>query len=288
MKIPKRIEPLVEAGLVDSVSRQLMSGKEAMIYVVRCGEAIRCAKVYKEANLRSFRQSVDYTEGRRVKNSRRARAMEKGSRYGRKAKEEAWQSTEVDALYRLADAGVRVPEPYNFIDGVLLMELVTDGEGEPAPRLNDVVLTAEQAREFHRTLMGEVVRMLCAGVVHGDLSEYNVLLGNRDSVTVPVIIDLPQTVDAAGNAHAGGMLERDVANLTRYFGRFAPELLDTQYGKEIWSLYKSGKLRPETELTGRFERVEKAVDVGSVMRVVDDALREEAKRQLVRQEMGQK
>jgi RIO kinase 1 len=288
VKIPKRIEPLVEAGLVDSVSRQLMSGKEAMIYVVRCGEAIRCAKVYKEAKLRSFRQSVDYTEGRRVKNSRRARAMEKGSRYGRKAKEEAWQSTEVDALYRLADAGVRVPKPYNFIDGVLLMELVTDGEGEPAPRLNDVVLTAEQAREFHRTLMGEVVRMLCAGVVHGDLSEYNVLLGNRDSVTVPVIIDLPQTVDAAGNAHAGGMLERDVANLTHYFGRFAPELLDTQYGKEIWSLYKSGKLRPETELTGRFERVEKAADVGSVMRVVDDALREEAKRQLYRQEMGQK
>jgi RIO kinase 1 len=288
VKIPKRIEPLVEAGLVDSVSRQLMSGKEAMIYVVRCGEAIRCAKVYKEAKLRSFRQSVDYTEGRRVKNSRRARAMEKGSRYGRKAKEEAWQSTEVDALYRLADAGVRVPRPYSFIDGVLLMELVTDGEGEPAPRLNDVVLTAEQAREFHRTLMGEVVRMLCAGVVHGDLSEYNVLLGNRDSVTVPVIIDLPQTVDAAGNAHAGGMLERDVANLTHYFGRFAPELLDTQYGKEIWSLYKSGKLRPETGLTGRFERVEKAVDVGSVMRVVDDALREEAKRQLYRQEMGQK
>ena len=288
MKIPKRIEPLVEAGLVDSVSRQLMSGKEAMIYVVRCGEAIRCAKVYKEANLRSFRQSVDYTEGRRVKNSRRARAMEKGSRYGRKAKEEAWQSTEVDALYRLADAGVRVPEPYNFIDGVLLMELVTDAEGEPAPRLNDVVLTAEQAREFHRTLMGEVVRMLCAGIVHGDLSEYNVLLGHRDSVTVPVIIDLPQTVDAAGNAHAGAMLERDVANLTHYFGQFAPELLDTQYGKEIWSLYKSGQLRPDTELTGRFERVEKAVDVGSVMRVVDDALREEAKRQLYLQEMGQK
>ncbi len=264
-----------------------MSGKEAMIYVVRCGEAVRCAKVYKEANLRSFRQSVDYTEGRRVKNSRRARAMEKGSRYGRKAKEEAWQSTEVDALYRLAAAGVRVPRPYNFIDGVLLMELVTDGEGEPAPRLNDVVLTAEQARGFHRILMGEVVRMLCAGVVHGDLSEYNVLLGHRDAVTVPVIIDLPQTVDAAGNAHAGGMLERDVANLTRYFGRFAPELLDTQYGKEIWSLYKSGKLRPETDLTGRFERVETAADVGSVMRVVDDALKEEARRQRAREEMGQ-
>jgi len=284
MKIPKRIEPLVEAGLVDAVMRQLMSGKEAMIYVVRCGEDIRCAKVYKEADRRSFRQSVDYTEGRKVKNSRRARAMEKGSRYGRKAKEEAWQSAEVDALYRLAAAGVRVPRPYNFIDGVLLMELVTDSEGNAAPRLNDVVLTPEQAREVHRILIKEVVRMLCAGVVHGDLSEYNVLLGNEG----PVIIDLPQAVDAAGNAHASSMLERDVGNLTAYFGRFAPEILETKYPKEIWSLYQSGKLHPEIELTGRFERVEKAVDVGSVMRVVDDALKEEAKRQRYMEEMGQK
>jgi RIO kinase 1 len=284
MKIPKRLEPLVEAGLVDAVMRQLMSGKEAMIYVVRCGEDVRCAKIYKEANLRSFRQSVDYTEGRKVKNSRRARAMEKGSRYGRKAKEEAWQSTEVDALYRLAAAGVRVPRPYDFVDGVLLMELVTDGEGRPAPRLNDVALTPEQAREFHGTLIREVVRMLCAGIVHGDLSEYNVLLGGEG----PVIIDLPQAVDAAGNAHASGMLERDVGNLTRYFGRFAPELVDTEYAKEIWSLYKSGKLYPEIELTGRYQRVEKAVDVDGVMRLVDDALKEEAARQLYRQEMGQK
>ena len=284
MKIPKRLEPLVEAGLVDSVMRQLMSGKEAMIFVVRCGGEVRCAKVYKEANLRSFRQSVDYTEGRKVKNSRRARAMEKGSRYGRKAKEEAWQSTEVDALYRLAAAGVRVPRPYDFVDGVLLMELVTDGEGHPAPRLNDVVLTPEQAREFHGTLVREVVRMLCAGVVHGDLSEYNVLLGAEG----PVIIDLPQAVDAAGNAHASGMLERDVGNLTRYFGRFAPELLRTEYAREIWSLYKSGRLTPEIELSGRYERVEKAVDVDGVMRLVDDALKEEAARQLYRQEMAQK
>jgi RIO kinase 1 len=284
VKIPKRLEPLVEAGLVDAVMRQLMSGKEAMIYVVRCGEDVRCAKVYKEANLRSFRQSVDYTEGRKVKNSRRARAMEKGSRYGRKAKEEAWQSTEVDALYRLAAAGVRVPRPHDFVDGVLLMELVTDGGGHPAPRLNDVVLTAEQAREFHGTLVREVVRMLCAGIVHGDLSEYNVLLGGEG----PVIIDLPQAVDAAGNAHASSMLERDVGNLTRYFGRFAPELLDTEYAKEIWSLYKSGKLHPEIDLTGRYQRVEKAVDVDGVMRVVDDALDEEAARQRYREEMAQK
>jgi RIO kinase 1 len=288
MKIPKRLEPLVEAGLVDAVMRELMSGKEAMIFVVRCGEDIRCAKVYKEANLRSFRQSVDYTEGRKVKNSRRARAMEKGSRYGRKAKEEAWQSTEVDALYRLAAAGVRVPQAYDFVDGVLLMELVTDSEGEPAPRLNDVVLTPEQAREFHGTLIREVVRMLCAGVVHGDLSEYNVLVGSRGSVMEPVIIDLPQAVDAAGNAHANGMLARDIGNLTRYFGRFAPELLDTEYGKEIWSLYKGGKLYPAIELTGRYERIEKPVDVGGVMREVDDALKEEAARQVYRMEMGQK
>ena len=287
MKIPKRIEPLVEAGFVDSVSRQLMSGKEAMVYVVRCGDDVRCAKVYKEADKRSFRQSVDYTEGRRVKSSRRARAMEKGSRYGRKAKEEAWQSAEVDALYRLAAAGVRVPQAYNFIDGVLLMELVTDGEGNAAPRLNDVTLTPEQARELHRTLIGEVVRMLCAGVVHGDLSEYNVLLGSRGSVMEPVIIDLPQAVDAAGNAHAGDMLERDVANLTACLGRFAPELLDTRYGKEIWSLYKSGKLRADSDLTGRFERKEKPVDVDGVIRVVDDALKVEAARQRYRMEIGQ-
>ena len=288
MKIPTRLEPLVEAGLVDTVSRQLMSGKEAMVYVVRCGDDIRCAKIYKEANLRSFRQSVDYTEGRRVKNSRRARAMEKGSRYGRKAKEEAWQSTEVDALYRLAAAGVRVPQPHNFIDGVLLMELVTDAEGNPAPRLNDVVLTPEQAREVHRTLIREVVRMLCAGVVHGDLSEYNVLLGSRGSDIEPVIIDLPQAVDAAGNAHARSILERDVGNLTAYLGRFAPEILNTEYGKEIWALYQSGSLTPEIELTGRFERIDKAVDVDGVIRLVDDALKEEAKRQLYRAELGQK
>jgi RIO kinase 1 len=284
LKIPKRIEPLVEAGLVDSVSRQLMSGKEAMIYVVRCGDDVRCAKVYKEADKRAFRQSVDYTEGRRVKNSRRARAMEKGSRYGRKAKEEAWQSAEVDALVRLAAAGVRVPQPYNFIDGVLLMELVTDAEGNAAPRLNDLTLTPEQARDIHSALIREVVRMLCAGVVHADLSEYNVLLGHEG----PVIIDLPQAVDAAGNAHAGGMLERDVANITAYLGRFAPELLDTRYGKEIWSLYKSGELHPDIDLTGRFERIEKPVDVDGVIQVVDNALKEEAARQLYRQEMGQK
>ena len=283
MKTPKRIEPLIHDGLVDEVIRQLMSGKEATVYVVRCGEEIRCAKVYKEANKRSFRQATEYAEGRQVKNSRRARAMGKSSRYGRKAQEEAWQSAEVDALYRLAAAGVRVPRPYDFLEGVLLMELVTDDNGNAAPRLNDLTLTAEQAREYHRTLIKQVVRMLCAGIVHGDLSEYNVLVGSEG----PVIIDLPQAVDAASNNNAASMLERDVARLAAYFGRFAPELLTTDYGKEIWSLYQSGKLHPEIELTGRFARSEKPADVGSVMREVDDARKEEAARQRYRQEMEQ-
>ena len=267
MKIPKRLEPLVEDGLIDAVIRQLMSGKEAMIFVVRCGEEIRCAKVYKEANKRSFRQAVDYTEGRKTKNSRRARAMEKGTRYGRKIQEEAWQSAEVDALYRLAAAGVRVPAPHNFHEGVLLMELVTDAHGETAPRLNDLEFSAEEARKYHALLMREVVRMLGAGIVHGDLSEYNILLGAAG----PVIIDLPQAVDAAGNNHARDMLERDVANLTNYFGRSAPELLATDYGKEIWALYESGRLTPDVALTGRFDRSLPPVDLKSIVREIDDA-----------------
>ncbi len=276
MKAPKRLQSLIEEGLIDSVVRQLMSGKEAMVYVVRCGDETRCAKVYKEANQRSFRQAVDYTENRRVKNTRQARAMAKGTRFGREAQEAAWQSAEVDALYRLAAAGVRVPKPHNFHDGVLLMELVTDEHGDAAPRLNDVTFTPEQARAHHASLLTEVVRMLCAGVVHGDLSEFNVLLGAHG----PVIIDLPQAVDAAGNNHAKRMLLRDVENLRGFFGRSAPELLRTDFGHEIWDLYQRGVLSPEAALTGRFERHAGAVDVGSVMREIDDARAEDAARRL--------
>ena len=284
MKTPKRIEPLIQDGLVDEVIRQLMSGKEAKVYVVRCGGEIRCAKVYKEADQRSFRQSVDYTEGRKVKNSRRARAMEKGTKYGRKAQEEAWQSAEVDALQRLANAGVRVPAPYNFLEGVLLMELVTGSDGSAAPRLNDLALTPELAREYHRFLITQVVRMLCAGIVHGDLSEYNVLVGSDG----PVIIDLPQAVDASSNNNAAKMLERDVDNLAAYFGQFAPELLNTDYGMEIWSRYQKGELHPETPLTGRFERNEKPADLVGVMREINDTLKEEQARQLYRQQQLEK
>lgn len=280
MKIPKRLAPLLEDGLIDDVIRQLMSGKEAMVFVVRCGDEVRCAKVYKEANKRAFRQSVDYTENRKVRNSRQARAMAKGTRYGREAQEEAWQNAEVDALYRLARAGVRVPKPYNFHAGVLLMELVTDEHGNAAPRLNDMEFTPEQAREHFQTLLRQVVLMLCAGVIHGDLSEYNILVGE----TGPVIIDLPQAVDAAGNNHAKAMLERDVANLSHYFGRFAPELLQTEYGKEIWALYEHGDLHPEVKLTGRFEHSNKPVDLHGVIREIDDARAEEAARRLRMQE----
>ncbi|MES1979502.1 MAG: PA4780 family RIO1-like protein kinase [Pseudomonadota bacterium] len=288
MKAPKRLQSLIEEGLIDTVVRQLMSGKEAMVYVVRCGDETRCAKVYKEATERSFRQAVDYTENRKVKNTRQARAMAKGTRYGRQAQEAAWQSAEVDALYRLAAAGVRVPRPYNFCDGVLLMELVTDGHGDAAPRLNDVDFTPEQARTHHATLLTEVVRMLCAGVVHGDLSEFNILLGSEQGVDgmvdVPVVIDLPQAIDAAGNNHAGRMLLRDVANLRAFFGRFAPELLHTSFGLEIWDLYQRGVLYPETVLTGRFEQKAGVVDMSAVMREIDDARAEEAAR-LVRMQL---
>jgi RIO kinase 1 len=267
MKIPQRLQPLLEDGLIDDVTRQLMSGKEAMVFVVICGDDVRCAKVYKEADKRSFRQSVDYTEGRKTKNSRQARAMQKGSKYGRESQEAAWQSAEVDALYRLASAGVRVPTPYNFYDGVLLMELVTDDDGNAAPRLNDVELSAETAREYHAFLINQVVRILCAGIVHGDLSEFNILVGSDG----PVIIDLPQAVDAAGNNHAKDMLARDVNNLANYFGQFAPELLKTQYAKEIWALYERGDLKVDSVLTGRFAETNKVVDMQSVVREIKNA-----------------
>ncbi len=273
MKTPKSLEPLVRDGFVEEVLRPLKSGKEAAVYVVRSEGEIRCAKVYKEANKRGFHNQALYQEGRKVRNTRQARAMQKGSRFGAQQQEKVWQNAEVDALYRLAAAGVRVPVPYNFVEGVLLMELITDANGSAAPRLNDLTLSSEQALHYHALLLKEVVRMLCAGIVHGDLSEYNILLDSHG----PVIIDLPQAIDAAANNNAARMLGRDVANLALYFGQFAPELLMTEYGKEIWKLYESGLLHPEVKLTGRFKSSDTRADVNSVLREINDA-REEAMR----------
>ncbi len=270
MKIPKRLAPLVENGLVDEVVSQLMSGKEAQVYIVRCGDKIRCAKVYKEANQRSFRQASIYQEGRNMRNSRRARAVAKHSRFGRQEQEEAWQSAEVDALYQLARAGVRVPEPDTFVDGVLLMELIVDAEGYVAPRLSEVEFTVEQALTYHQELIQQIIKMLCAGLIHGDLSEFNILL----AADGPVIIDLPQAVNAAGNNSARMMLDRDVTNMRNFFGQFAPELLKTEYGKEMWNLYEHGKLTLDSQLTGHFQAKRGRVDVKNIIKVIDAAKQE--------------
>ncbi len=283
MKIPKRLKPLLEDGLIDEVIRPLMSGKEAAVYIVRCGTEIRCAKVYKEANKRSFKQAVQYREGRKVRNSRRARAMEKGSRFGRGQQEEVWQNAELDALYRLADVGVRVPEPFGCFDGVLLMELITDNDGIVAPRLSEVSMTPEQAHEDHATMMHYIVRMLCAGIVHGDLSEFNVLVDERG----PVIIDLPQAVDAAANNHAKWMLERDINNITDYYAQFAKNLENSFYAKEIWALYEDGILHPETVLSGDYSIIEEDIDVDIVLEEIKAAYQEEqARQQRMREAQG--
>lgn len=274
MKIPKRFKPLLEDGLVDEVLSQLMSGKEATVYMVRCGDNICCAKVYKEASKRSFKKATLYQEGRKVRNSRRARAMEKSSKFGRKQQEKIWHSAEVDALYLLAAAGVRVPEPYGCFDGILLMELITDAEGYVAPRLNDVELSIETALEDHQIMMDAIKIMLCNGIVHGDLSEFNVLLDEYG----PVIIDLPQAVNASTNNNAQSMFARDVNNITTYYAQFAPELSTTQYAKEIWDIFENGELTPETKLTGYFEDNSESADVDLVLLEIKEAFEEEQQR----------
>jgi RIO kinase 1 len=274
MKFPKRIQPLIEDGLVDEVISQLMSGKEATVYVVRCGSEIRCAKIYKDAAKRSFKNAVLYQEGRKSRNSRRARAIEKGSSFGREQQESAWQNAEVDALARVANAGVRVPKQYGCFDGVLLMELITDDEGNVAPRLNDVSMTPEGAMEDHAVVMKYVMRMLCAGIVHGDLSEFNILVDQYG----PVVIDMPQAVDAAGNNNAQSMLARDINNVTNYYAQYAPQLSGTKYAQEMWELYEDGELHADFELTGQFEESTVDADVDVVVQEIKAAFDEEQER----------
>ena len=280
MKTPKGLQPLIDDGMIDEVVRPLKSGKEASVYVVRCGAEVRCAKVYKDMAQRSFQARVQYQEGRKVRGSRQARAIGKASKFGKREQETAWKNTEVDALYQLVEAGVRVPRPYGYHHGVLLMSLVTDEDGHSAPRLGEVELEHAQALRYHDELMRDVVRMLCIGLIHGDLSEYNVLVAPEG----PVIIDFPQVVSAAGNNAARAMLLRDVHNLRASLARFAPELMATHYGEEMWLLYERGELRPDSALTGLFTFDDASADVDAVMMSIEDARQENIIRQQGREE----
>lgn len=276
MKIPPGLASLIEDGMADRVLRQLQSGKEAEVFVVARGDEVLCAKVYKSAEHRSFQQVAKYREGRKARGSRDRRAAGKRTRHGVKVQEAHWKSAEVDALYRLAEAGVRVPTPYGVHDGVLLMELVSTEDGDVAPRLNEVNFTPEQAREWHTFMIEQIVLMLCAGLIHGDLSEFNILVGPDG----PVIIDLPQAVDASGNNNAFEMLSRDVNNMRATFSTAAPELARTQFAIEMWDLYEAGELQPDTVLSGRHKRVYSAADVESVLDEIEMARLESELREL--------
>ena len=282
MKTPAGLQPLIDDGIIDEVLRSLKSGKEATVYVVRTGAQIRCAKVYRDMAQRSFQKRAQYQEGRKVRGSRQARAMSKSTRFGRKEQESAWKNAEVDALYKLVAADVRVPKPYGYFNDVLIMELVTDAAGNPAPRLGEVDLSPELALEYHQFLIRQIVRMLSLGLIHGDLSEFNVLV-DPDG---PVIIDLPQAVNAAGNNNAFAMLERDVNNIRNTLGRFAPELLETQFAREMWSLFQQGELKADSTLTGVFARDESQTDPDSVLAVIEDA-RDEAREAALRKALAE-
>lgn len=282
MRVPAGLQELIEEGIVDDVVRQLKSGKEASVYMVRCGAETRCAKVYKDMAQRSFQKRASYQEGRKVRGSRDARAMGKSTRYGRREQESVWKNAEVDALYKLAAVGVRVPRPFGFFNGVLIMEMLTDAQGDCAPRLGEVTLSADTARDYHRFLIGQVVRMLSAGLIHGDLSQFNVLVDSHG----PVIIDLPQAVDAAGNNNAFAMLERDVKNITDTLGQFAPELLTTNFAAEMWALFESGELRPDSALSGIYIKDDTPADLGQVVLAIEDARREEMLRRERESEAG--
>jgi RIO kinase 1 len=279
MKTPAALQPLIDDGVIDEVIRSLKSGKEATVYLVRSGAHLRCAKVYRDMAQRSFQKRAKYQEGRKVRGSRQARAIAKSTRFGRKEQEAAWKNAEVDALYKLVAAGVRVPKPYGYFNDTLIMELVMDAAGDPAPRLGEIDLSAEAAREYHQFLIGQIVRMLSVGLIHGDLSEFNVLIG----LDGPVIIDLPQAVNAAGNNGAFAMLERDVNNIRGTLRRYAPELLETEFAREMWAQFEQGELTADSQLSGVFARDEAIANPDTVLLAVEDAREEALQRELGRE-----
>lgn len=274
MRVPESLATLAEFGVIEDVLRPLMSGKEAQVFLVVSGGKECIAKVYKKAEARAFKNRAEYTEGRGTRNTRDQRAMGKRTGYGREKNEEAWHSTEVDMLRLLHGAGVSVPTPMKYMDGVLVMEMITDAEGEPAPRLGEVELPPAEATAVYEQLLRQVVRMLCAGVVHGDLSEFNVLLGTAG----PVIIDLPQAINASKNPHARKLLVRDVENLHRFLKRLVPGAKIKRYAEEMWDLYEKDELTPETPLAGNYVASEARANTAAVLDMIEDAEYDEARR----------
>ena len=274
MRVPESLVPLFDYGVLDEVVRPLMSGKEAHVYLVVSGGRYAVAKIYKDAQNRSFKHRAEYTEGRKVRNTRDQRAIANRSKHGREKDEAAWRSTEVDMIHRLHAAGVRVPVPYHFIEGVLLMELVTDADGNPAPRLGDLPFDAEGARAMYDRLVRAAVQMLCAGVVHGDLSEFNVLI----AADGPVIIDFPQSIDSAHNTNARKLLIRDVDNLHRFLARHVPAGRRLPLAEEMWNLHEQNLLTPDTRLRGDFRVIERVANTASVLELIGDANHDERRR----------
>jgi RIO kinase 1 len=242
------LAPLLADGVVEEICGRLKSGKEADLWLVRHGGEIVAAKVYKARQTRSFKNNAGYKEGRQVRDTRTQRAMERGSRFGRAAAEESWKAKEADALYALHAAGVRAPRPVLFYEGVLLMELVVDAHGHPAPRLVDARVPREQAAALYADLRAQAVRMLGCDLIHGDLSPYNVLLGRNG----PVLIDFPQVVGAAHNSQAESFFHRDLENLRRFFAGIDPALrAAANDAREIWRAYVRRELTPDFVPSGR-------------------------------------
>jgi len=237
-----KLDVLIADGVIDEVLGRLKSGKEANISLVRRGEAVIAAKVYKDRSTRSFKNNSDYKEGRKVRNTRTQRAIDRGGQFGRDAAEQAWKSAEADALYKLAGTGVRVPEPVMFYEGVLLMDLVCDAEGRPAPRLIDVAIERDAAIGIFADLVAQMISMLCCDLIHGDLSPYNILAAAEG----PTIIDFPQVISAVHSSRAEYFFLRDFDNIVRFLAGFDPSLaVHTADGRAIWRAYVSRELTPQ-------------------------------------------